>query len=183
MKNYILFGLALIVSASAGFALQRTIISAEQQNLPAVMPEQNTSVVGTLRPEFSMKDIENKIRNINEWDGKVVLVNFWATWCPPCKKEIPDFMELQQEYKDKGFQVIGIAIDDEDSVKDYADTMGMNYTIIASELEAIELSRRFGNRVNALPFSAFIGRDGKIASINTGEISKKNAEKIIKKLL
>jgi len=183
MKNYILFSLALVISAAAGFGLQRTIMSTEQQNLPPVMPEQGSSVVGTARPEFAMKDIENEMRNIKEWDGSVVLVNFWATWCPPCKKEIPGFMELQQEYKDKGFQIIGIAIDDEGAVKDYVDTMGMNYPIMAAELEAMDLSRRYGNRINALPFSAFIGRDGKIAFISTGEISKKETEEIINKLL
>jgi thiol-disulfide isomerase/thioredoxin len=183
MKNYFLFALVLVVAGASGFGLQRHFMSAEQQNLPVVMPEKTADIVGTQRPEFAMKDIENKVRNIKEWDGEVVLVNFWATWCPPCKKEIPAFMELQTEYKDKGFNIIGIAIDDEDAVKDYVDTMGMNYTIIAAELEAMELSRRMGNRVNALPFSVFIGRDGKIAFTRAGELSKQDTEHVIQKLL
>jgi len=183
MKNYFLFSLVLIIAGGAGFGLQRYFMSAEQQNLPAVMPEKTASVVGTLRPEFAMKDIEGDVRNIKEWDGKVVLVNFWATWCPPCKREIPAFMELQTKYESKGFHIIGIAIDNEDSVKDYVDTMGINYPIMAAELEAMDLSRRFGNRVNALPFSVFIGRDGKIAFTRAGELSKQDTEKVILKLL
>lgn len=183
MKNYFLFALILIISGAAGFGLQRHFMSAEKQNLPVILPAQTANILGTPRPEFAMKDIENNVRNIKEWDGEVVLVNFWATWCPPCKKEIPAFMELQTEYKDKGFQIIGIAIDNEEAVKDYVDTMGMNYTIIAAELEAMDLSRRFGNRVNALPFSAFISRDGKIAFTKAGELSKQDTEKVIQKLL
>ena len=183
MKQYLLFGLILVISAMAGFGLQRTFISNEQQNLPVIMPEQGASVVGTSRPEFAMKDIENNMRNIKEWDGKVILINFWATWCPPCKKEIPAFIALQQEYQDQGFQIIGIAIDEEDAVKDYADTMGINYPIMAAELEAMELARRYGNRVSALPYSAFIGRDGKISFALAGELSKAKTEEIIKKLL
>ena len=182
MKNYFLFGIALIISAAAGFGLQRAFMSNNQQDLPVVMAEV-ASIVGTPRPEFAMKDIENEMRNIKEWDGKVVLVNFWATWCPPCKKEIPAFMALQEKYQNKGFQIIGIAIDDEDSVKDYVDTMGMNYPVMASEIEAMDLARRYGSRINALPFSAFIGRDGKIAFTKSGELSKAKAEEIINKLL
>jgi len=183
MKNYFLFVFVLIIAGIAGFSLQRHFMSTEQHNLPPVMPEQAASVVGTLRPEFAMKDIEGEMRNIKEWDGKVVLVNFWATWCPPCKREIPAFMELQAEYESKGFQIIGIAIDNEDSVKDYVDTMGIDYPVMAAELEAMDLSRRFGNRINALPFSVFIARDGKIAFTKAGELSKQDTEKVIKELL
>ena len=182
MKQYFIFTLALLAAAGTGFTLQRTLMS-DEQSLPAIMPETISDVIGTQRPEFAMQDIENKLRNIKEWDGKVVLVNFWATWCPPCKKEIPVFMELQKEYQDKGFQIVGIAIDDEEAVKDYADTMGMNYPIIAAELEAMDLSRRLGNRVNALPFSAFIDRNGKIALTKAGELTKAETEDIINKLL
>jgi peroxiredoxin len=183
MKNPIIFISILIISGATGFGLQRALTSQQTQNLPVVLPPTDASVIGTQRPSFELKDIEGDIRKMSEWDGKVLLVNFWATWCPPCKKEIPAFMELQEEYSSKGFQVIGLAIDDEESVKDYADTMGMNYPIMAAELTAMEIARLYGNRVNALPFSAFVGRDGKISLTKPGEISKEDAEEIINKLL
>ena len=183
MKNTAIFIVVLIVAGAAGFGLQRAMINHENQNLAPEMPATQASVVGQPRPEFAFKDIEGQTRNINEWDGKVLLVNFWATWCPPCKKEIPAFMELQDQYAEQGFQIIGIAIDDEQSVIDFADTMGINYPIMAAELAAMEVSRRYGNRINALPFSAFVGRDGKIALTKPGELSKEETEKVIQSLL
>jgi len=183
MKSPIIFISILIIAGATGFGLQRLLTSTDTQDLPVILPPTDASVIGTQRPAFELKDIEGVTRKMTEWDGKVLLVNFWATWCPPCKKEIPAFMELQDQYGSQGFQVIGLAIDDEDSVKDYADTMGMNYPIMAAELTAMEIARLYGNRVNALPFSAFVDREGKIVLTRPGEISKNDTEEIIKKLL
>ena len=135
-----------------------------------------------IRPEFAMKDINGKIRNIKEWDGKVILLNFWATWCPPCLKEIPGFIELQEQYGDQGFQVIGIAVDNEKAVRDYVNEVKINYPVIAAEFEAIELSSRYGNRMGALPYSVIINRESEISNKITGELSKIEAEKLIEKL-
>lgn len=183
MQNKILLISIMILAGIAGFSLQRYFMDQENQNLTPELPEAKVSIIGQQRPDFGLKDIEGQMRKINEWDGKVILVNFWATWCPPCKKEIPAFMQLQDEYGAQGFQVIGIAIDDEESVKDYADTLGINYPIMAAELAAMEISRWYGNRLNALPYSVFVGRDGKISHTKPGELTKQQVEKIIKPLL
>ncbi len=182
MKNKLIFVVVLIVAGAAGFGLQRMVINHDNQNLVAEMPAA-VDVIGKSRPEFTLQDIEGKMRNINEWDGKVILVNFWATWCPPCKKEIPDFMALQDQYGEKGFQIIGVAIDDEESVKDFADTLGMNYPIMAAELAAMDIARSYGNRIGALPFSTFVDRSGTIKHTKAGELSKVEAEKIIQSML
>ncbi|TNF35656.1 MAG: TlpA family protein disulfide reductase [Gammaproteobacteria bacterium] len=182
MKNSILFVLVLIVAGLAGFGLQRMLINQDNQNLTAELPA-TVDVIGQPRPEFALQDIEGKMRNISEWDGKVLLVNFWATWCPPCKKEIPDFMALQEQYGEQGFQIIGVAIDDEESVRDFADTLGMNYPVMAAELAAMEIARRYGNRIGALPFSTFVDRSGTIKHTKAGELSKAETEKIILNLL
>ena len=182
MQRFIVPLIVLILAATAGFYSQRYFM-ADNTSLPAQMPAQKANVIGQTRPDFSYKDIEGNMRSAKEWDGKVLLVNFWATWCPPCKKEIPAFIALQEQYADKGLQIIGIAIDDEDSVKDYADSMGMNYPVMAAEVNAIQLARDYGNRVSALPFSAFVDRKGKIVKIKAGGLSKESAEKIIQPLL
>ena len=183
MKNKILVISIMILAGVAGFSLQRAFIDRENQNLTPELPESTVSIVGQQRPDFGLKDIEGQMRKISEWDGKVLLVNFWATWCPPCKKEIPAFMELQNEYGDQGFQVIGIAIDEEEAVKDYVDTIGINYPVMAAELAAMEVSRWYGNRLNALPYSAFVGRDGIVSFTKPGELTRQQVEDIIKPLL
>ena len=184
MKNIIQFALVILIAGGAGFGLQRYIQN-DTADLPPVMPKEfiQKSVVGTPRPAFALKDLEGNVRNIDEWNGKVVLVNFWATWCPPCKKEMPAFIELHEQYASQGFDVIGIALDDEESVQDFVDTLGVTYPVMAAEYDGIELSRQYGNHIGALPFSVFVGRDGKIISTHVGELSKQQVEDIIKPLL
>ena len=183
MKNTLLFIVVLVIAGAAGFGLQRALMDSNSQDLPIEIPQARPDAIGQPRPDFSLQDIEGEMRNVSEWDGKVLLVNFWATWCPPCKKEIPAFMALQDEYGDQGFQVLGIAVDDEQSVTDFADTTGMNYPVMAGEIAAAEIARQYGNRLNALPFSAFIDRDGKIVATKAGELTKAETEKIIQPLL
>jgi len=183
MKNIIQFALVIIIAGGAGFGLQRYIQQDDRQLAPIIPKAVNSNIIGTTRPPFELHDTEGELRNISEWNGKVLLINFWATWCPPCKKEMPAFIELQDEYSAQGFQVIGVAIDDMESVNDFVDTLGVNYPALIAEYAGIELSREYGNHIGALPFSVFVGRDGKITLTRTGELSKKQVEDIILPLL
>jgi len=183
MKNIIQFVLVIIIAGGAGFGLQRYLQQDDRSLAPIIPKAVNNKVIGKHRPDFQLTDTENAQRSINEWDGKVLLVNFWATWCPPCKKEMPAFIELQEQYETQGFQVIGVALDDMDSVTDFGDTLGVNYPLLIAEYAGIDLARQYGNNIGALPFSAFVGRDGKIMLTKTGELSKKQVEDIIKPML
>jgi len=183
MKNIIQFALVIIIAGGAGFGLQRYIQQDDRQLAPIIPKAVNKNIIGTTRPVFELIDTNKNLRNIDEWNGKVLLINFWATWCPPCKKEMPAFIELQEQYSAQGFQVIGIAIDDMESVSEFVDTLGVNYPALIADYAGIELSREYGNHIGALPFSVFVGRDGKIISTKTGELSKKQVEDIILPLL
>lgn len=103
------------------------------------------------RPDFALPDLEGHLRKASEWDGKVTIVNFWATWCPPCRKEMPDFVELQELYGSQGVQFIGIAIDNKEKVQDFIDTIGVNYPTLVGDNEAIEVAKQYGDRFGALP--------------------------------
>lgn len=162
----------LFISTISSYAVQRYL---DRDTL-------NNDEETLIRPEFAMADLDGQTRNIKDWDGKVILLNFWATWCPPCLKEIPGFIELQEQYGDQGFQVIGIAVDNEKAVRDYVNEVKINYPVIAAEFEAIELSSRYGNRMGALPYSVIINRESEISNKITGELSKIEAEKLIEKL-
>ncbi|VAW54238.1 hypothetical protein MNBD_GAMMA06-1296 [hydrothermal vent metagenome] len=174
MKNIIIFTLAIIIAGGSGFALQKYLNqpSAQTQKKPAV---------GIQRPEFAAPDLNGEMRNIKEWDGKLILLNFWATWCPPCKHEIPAFIELQQAYGEQGFQIIGIAIDEEDAVREFAKKIGMNYPTLVAPGDGVMLSKRYGNGVGALPYTVIINRDGEISDTITGELSKIRAKELLEK--
>lgn len=177
MKTILVIIIALL-AAVGGYFLQQTITT---ESPAPVVPMQKSpiSVVGQLRPEFSLPDLEDKQRNISEWDGKIRLVNFWATWCPPCVREMPAFVEMQEQYADKDFVVIGIAIDYKDAVIDFVDSIGVNYPIVYGEMGALELTSLYGNRLGVLPYSVFIGKDNKIISTHNGEITAETIKNVL----
>ncbi len=186
MKNTLIFVVAIIVAGSAGYALQHYLAT---DTAPPHDPrdrfksaDANNPVIGQPRPEFAMADLEGAVRNIRDWEGQVVLLNFWATWCPPCLEEIPDFIEVQEQMQDQGLQIIGIAVDNEEDVRQFVDDMGVNYTIMVGEYEAIELSQKYGNSIGGLPFSAVIDKNGNVTHTITGELSKERLLSILKKL-
>ena len=170
MKNTIFFLAAIIIAGGSGFALQRYLSPVDQQI---------NSAIGTQRIEFGANDLDGNFRNIKEWDGKVVLLNFWATWCPPCKKEIPHFIELQRDYGDQGLQIVGIAIDEEDKVREFAEEVGMNYPSLIAQGDGVGLASRYGNGAGLLPYTVIIDRDGEISYTITGELSMKRAKELL----
>ena len=155
-----------------------------QQKLSQIKVSTNKQTsVSSVRPLFKLKDIEGKTRDIKEWDGQVLLINFWATWCPPCRREIPAFIELQEKYEAKGFKIIGIALDEKQAVIDYADPMGVNYPLLMAEQEGIALTKAYGNRLGSLPFSVIVDRKGNIIHRKRRELTIAQVEAMIKPLL
>jgi thiol-disulfide isomerase/thioredoxin len=170
MKNTLIFIVAIIVAGGSGFTLHKYLNHKQDLRNPAL---------GSQRPEFAVADLDHQMRNIKEWDGKLILLNFWATWCPPCKKEIPDFIKLQADYGEQGFQIVGIAVDDEVSVKEYAQQMGMNYPALIANEEGVQLAQRYGNVEGVLPYTVIINRAGEISSTIRGELSMLKAKKLL----
>ncbi|MFV1982835.1 MAG: TlpA family protein disulfide reductase [Thiohalomonadales bacterium] len=154
-----------------------------QNNIDESIENNSSTINNVKRPDFTLTDLDNKSRSISEWDGKVILINFWATWCPPCVREVPTLDKLNNDFKDKGFVVIGIAIDSLDAVTDFVDPLDLKYPILLAEQQGIELSQAYGNRLGILPFSIIVDRQGKIAQKHEGEISYEQVEALIKPLL
>ena len=181
-SNFDTIVLICIAAAVAGFAVSSRI----QQN----KLEEQYSVTKTRkapddvkRPEFELPDLDGKLRNISEWDGNVILLNFWATWCPPCRDEIPVLIDLQKKYSAQGFQVIGVAIDQAELVESYSDSMGVNYPIMVGEDKGTDISANYGNRLGMLPYTVIIGRNSMIMFIKKGEVTKDEIEELIQPLL
>jgi len=133
--------------------------------------------------DFSLKDLKGEVHSISEWQGQVRIINFWATWCPPCRKEIPDLMALQQDYQNRGVTVIGIAIDDPEAVTEFLSTTQITYPLLIATDEGINLSRQLGNTISAVPFTVIIDAQGIMKYKHQGELNKLDIESIIEPLL
>ncbi len=131
---------------------------------------------------FTMKDMNNKNVRLSDYKGKVILLDFWATWCGPCKVEIPWFVEFQQKYGATGLQVVGVSVDDTvDKLKPYVAQFKMNYPVLQG-LNHDDVQDAYGP-MWGIPVTAVISRDGKICAKHTGMGSKQSFESEIKALL
>jgi thiol-disulfide isomerase/thioredoxin len=148
-----------------------------------IAQQTQSELISQPRPEFTMPDLTGTHRAVKEWDGKVLAVNFWATWCEPCKQEIIDFNVLQKKYGTKGLQFIGVALDDQESVKTYLKTSTIEYPVLIGGDEAVTVATHYGDDAGVVPYTAFIDRKGRIAFLQYGEMSRDLAQQIIESLL
>lgn len=130
-----------------------------------------------------LPDLDNKPQALKQWQGKVLIVNFWAPWCPPCREEIPGFISLQKKYGGQGLVFVGIALDELSRVQSYVDEIGINYPTLIGGPEAGQLSTEAGNRLGGLPYTLVLDRAGKPIANFTGAVAEKKLEALITPLL
>lgn len=134
---------------------------------------------GGAAPAFSLPDLTGKAVPLSDFRGKVVVLDFWATWCPPCRREIPDFIDLQRTYGPRGLQIVGIALDEPEKVEAFVRQNGMDYPVLMGSDEVAAL---YGG-IDGIPTTFLIDRQGKIAARFEGFRPKSVFEEEIKKLL
>jgi peroxiredoxin len=127
--------------------------------------------------------LDGRMRRLADWRGKVVLCNFWATWCAPCREEIPMLVDLREQYLAQGFEVVGIAVDNAAKVQEFADKYRISYPILVAEAGGLDLMRALGNTAGALPFTVTLDRQGSILSRKLGILRRSDIEPKIKALL
>ena len=145
-----------------------------------------SGLIGVARPDFTLDGLDGAPRNASNWDGHVTVMNFWATWCEPCRKEIPALVDLQSRYGAKGVQVVGIALGDRQEVASYLGGAGLNvnYPVLAEgEAAGIEVAKSYGDYFGVLPYTVVVDRHGKIAFVQLGELGLAQAELAVNKLL
>lgn len=148
---------------------------------PYVVPEK--PLIGAVRPDFVLQDVNGVQRTVQEWDGKILIINFWATWCSPCLAEIPAFIRLQEKYGEQGLQFVGIALHSADEIKGYISEVGMNYPALVGIDDATRVARSLGNRFGVLPYTVVIDRDRRIYFIRSGPIQYEEADIVINSIL
>jgi len=132
----------------------------------------------------SFADLTGKQQSLSQWRGKVMVINFWATWCPPCRQEIPDFMAVYDAYRAKGVVIIGIAQDERDLVADFAKEFRVNYPMLIGGGDAgYDFSSKLGNTSSSIPFTVILNRQGEITYVAVGVMHRSELEKQLAKLL
>jgi cytochrome c biogenesis protein CcmG, thiol:disulfide interchange protein DsbE len=168
----------LIATAAIAVAIALFLLS-RHSALPAGVRVTN-SAKHPLAPEFSLPELTGRTLDLSAYRGKVVLLAFWATWCDPCREEIPHFVELQNKYRDRGLQIIGISMDDEPApVRDFYQRFHMNYPVAMGDAKIADL---YGG-VLGLPIAFLIGRDGRIEAKHIGATEISLLEREIKTVL
>ena len=170
-RGWLVAGAALVALA-AGIYLGRDSVTAP----PAA--EANAALAGLALPDPAGKE-----QRLDQWRGKVLVVNFWATWCAPCREEMPEFIKAQAEFGAKGLQFVGIAVDQADKVQQFANEIGLNYPTLVGGFGAMELSKTLGNSVMALPFTVIVDRNGAVAHTQLGVLKPDKLQGIVKSLL
>lgn len=174
----IVAGTVLLIIVVIGFYIFSNKSSTAPSAIGGIQPGAAAAIA-----RASFYDLSEKVQPLAQWKGKVIVLNFWATWCPPCIAEIPEFIKIQKQYEKQGVQFIGVAIDQKSKVAAFAQQTGMNYPVLLGDLAGIDLAKRIGNAQGGLPYTVIIDRSGQVASTQLGALSHDKLIQMITPLL
>jgi thiol-disulfide isomerase/thioredoxin len=178
------FGFAILGAAVLGAFLHDRLYRPRPAAAPARVAARAPQapvppMVPARRPDVALKDLDGRMHSIAEWDGKALLINFWATWCAPCRHEIPLLNQIRSARAGKGFEVVGIAVDFADDVRAFTRDVPIGYPLLIGEDDGLEAARAFGIDTMAFPFTAFTDARGRIITVHVGELHAAQAQAIL----
>jgi thiol-disulfide isomerase/thioredoxin len=193
----IVYVVVAVVAAAAGFGIYRYAIeprvapsatgptvghvaqAIDKPSPGAEAPAESPPPIPDVLPDFTLADLDGKPTSIRSWPGKSMIVNFWATWCAPCRREIPLLKTIQQRHGAEGFQVVGVAVDFREDVVKFAKEIGMDYPVLIGEQDGLEAVNKFGQGSIGFPFTVFTDRQQRIVLFHLGEIDQAKADVLL----
>jgi len=189
----VLVALAIVAAAAAGFFLQRQMQPAGSAAAvaPATTPSEEAApdaapapqVIPEVVPDFQLVDRDGKKRSLKEWAGQPLMVNFWATWCAPCRREIPLLIQLREKHSAQRLEVVGIAVDFIEDVLDYTAKNPINYPLLIGGEEGMDAMKAFGMEGAPIPFTFFADSKQRIVAMRLGELHEDQADLLLEKLM
>ena len=173
----LIFLLALAAGIGAYYSSRAWFAPAPVEK-PAT-PTAQAAVIPDRRPEVTLADRDGKRRSLSEWNGRPQVINFWATWCAPCRREIPMLNKLATDGAHPQIALIGIAIDFREDVLTYLKATPIDYTVLIGEEDGLDAARAFGMESLGLPFTAFVDKQGRIVTLHLGELHRPQADLIL----
>lgn len=173
--------LVAIAALMAGFWLSAKHFAEPVAPEPAtgMTRPSNISLIGVQRPDFRLGSNDGEFVSAADFSGKTLLINFWATWCAPCRHEMPMLVDLQREHGSKGLQIVGIALDDVQSAREFAENYGITYPILLGATDVMETSAAYGNLEGVLPYSVLVDKEGIIRWQHAGEIKPEEISRLL----
>ncbi|NMG46053.1 redoxin family protein [Aromatoleum toluvorans] len=176
-RNILIVAVAAI-AALGGYLAQRSIAPSPATGAPQVARDAGAPILA-----LNLPDSKGANQALAQWRGKVLVVNFWATWCPPCLREIPEFSAVSRRFADAPVQFVGIGIDQPDNVRKFAEENKVPYPLLIAPLETLAVTSALGNSSQALPFTAIFDRQGELDFVKLGTLNEAELEGKIRALL
>ena len=166
-REALILGVAGVAAAAAGFVVGPLLLKND--------PEQGDGILRSA----TMVDLSGTPRALAEWAGRVLVWNFWATWCAPCREEIPLLIAAREKYGSSGIEIVGIAVDNASKVREFSSSFNISYPILLGEANGLELMRKLGNSSGGLPYTVVADREGKIVYRKLGALKRSDLDAIL----
>jgi thiol-disulfide isomerase/thioredoxin len=159
-----------IVAVAAGLGVRQYLKGDQNQGLSELH-------------QLVLPDLEGRPQPLAQWQGKILVINFWATWCEPCRDEVPVLVRTQEKRWADGVQIVGIGIDSPGKIREFARTYRINYPLAVAGLDAVDITRKLGNRAGGLPYTVVLDRSGRLVGSHLGGLSEQRLNEMLRPLL
>ena len=178
-REALILGAAGVAAAAAGFLVGPILLRSMKAEGGGESGEGGNAGGNAELRSATFADLSGKWRKLDEWQGKILVCNFWATWCAPCREEIPLLMAAREKYASAGVEIVGIAIDNALKVRDYTASLKISYPILLAEAKGLDLMRGLGNSAGGLPYTVVADRRGGVVHRKLGAFHRGDLDAIL----